>query len=620
MMKFLLTTAVACLIGSGGMAQNIQPDNTLKQTERHKSLFGKRHTTKMVKSTTPQNKETETKATSFKLKYAPKAPRITDFKPLNYVPYDTILCTQQNHLVNGQTTMSKNFDYDQYGLYRMVTVNEGAHKQENRYTYQIGDFNFWTSRLIETRYDNGSWIYKDKEERAYNANKQLISLKKYEVNRKDSLYLLTLDEYDWNHKIVERDYNDNIVNTYYGASTHHVDYNQNGGISEEARHEWYEPLQQYVETYFTNGYEKRITELKENETVTKIYMKDYDFTNQQEKECLNEVIIKYYGNVKGTYQELYDSEGNLTSTYGRKTETLKNTPSKGVTTIIEYQYVENKTTVEPGQRALNEKNWALVSKQCRKGYDEKGEIVIGKDYEKLIYNYNNNTNEWELNTQISGHWMNDRLLCEKYQFSDTDYDVNYYLYTEDADNRKYVDYDPVQKCYMLYDEGDGYLITNYYNLQNKIVRRIRTEDCTLGLNIDEEKYIGIYASDLYLGMNIQEWKNEKWVPLIGPFEMYSEGDFIKANSDTKGNIISVEVYESTNDNSLGTIVEKQIYEYKENENRLYDYYYENGVQVGCADTTFLKNLGNGEYEYYYAEYDYLQDGKNAMRDGSHKFF
>ena len=153
MIKVLLTTTLACLLGSGAMAQNLQTDNGSKQAVSHRSFFSKRHAAKSQQNLVKQKQKKTDEAPTYTLKNAPKAPRTTDFMPLNYVPYDTILCTQQNHLVNGQTTKSKNFEYDKYGLYRMVTSNDEKGKEETRYTYQIGDFNFWTSRLIETRKD-----------------------------------------------------------------------------------------------------------------------------------------------------------------------------------------------------------------------------------------------------------------------------------------------------------------------------------------------------------------------------------------------------------------------------------------------------------------------------------
>ena len=609
MIKFLLSTTVACLLGSGVMAQNIQTDKTPKLTERHRSFFGKRHMAKDARSTTTLNKKTETKAPAFKLKNAPKAPRITDFKPLNYVPYDTILCTQQNHLVNGQTTKSKNFEYDEYGLYRMVTSNDEKGKEETRYTYQIGDFNFWTSRLIEARKDNGAWKGYEKEERAFNANKQMIARKIYQFDHETfQMYLDEQSEYDWNHKIVKpNEFNDNIIDTYYGATTHYVKYDWKGQIEEEERYEWYEPLQQYVETYYYGKlyHEKRITELKKYETVTKRYSIDYNYSTNQEEEYLSRIETKYYGNVTGYYNEEYGQDGSILNEDGRKKETLKHTPSYGITTIIEYEYGRNEANVDPASiKATNEENWTPTSKYCKKGYDENGKMVIGQDFETLEYYYDDETNEWELRSQHIGHWLNDQLLCEKTKRDAGDGDSEYTLYKEDGTVQRWIDYDPVRKCYSMEEEeeGTGYWITNYYNLQHELIQRVRTVDCTLGANVDPLKYTGVFYDPWYLGENLHEWKNGKWVPVTGTLDMYSDDERTKINTDAKGNVISIEFYDITDDDLVGTLNEKEIYEYKENEIRNYIISYENGVQVGVADTAYLKNLGNGNYEYYSIEY------------------
>ena len=568
MKRFLLTTALVCLFGGLVYAQQAQPmaKATTTQKAKHKKGLSPRKTTKSKfgESTAPfalPAKDTK------ELKRATLAPK--DLLKHDFLPYDTLLWTGHIRQENGITVLNEQIEYDEYGLYRMFTIQEGSVTTERRYTYRTGIANYWTSRLIEERQNGGSWMPVSKEERTINDQEQLTSVKKYD-NCEGKLYLSSWREYDYSHEFVIHG------ETYSpGALTRWVEYDPDGTITQEENYAWFEPAKDYICTLLINRYgSKEITKFEGNTTVT-----DYYRTIMDGVEYVESKKTRYYF---GQNEEGLQVEGELTVNY-----------------------------YEDGEQA-----YAYGNKTEYKGFGENGQLVPGQDAEYWSYYYENYDNTWILIDHKKGHWLNNNLLevqdvrmgYADYQlFDDEGMDINA------ERNGKYdVEYDSELQQFTVY-YGDmyhgeaGYM--DVYDLQNNLVARYRQQPLELGLC--KTGFSDIFADDIeFIGYKISEWKDGQWLPRTEPmqFNEYYEGKLDERGFyyfNEKGELVKEEWYYITPENPEGTLEEQFVYTYKENEITRVKSYDEDGA---IADPThnkrWLKRLANGNYEYGYLNNEY----------------
>ena len=567
MKKFLLTAAVVFLLGGSIHALYAQP--TAKATTTQKTMH--RKGLSIRKTTDPKSWERTSSATLTtkdmeELKRAPLAPK--DLQKHDFLPYDTLLWTGHIRQENGITVLDEKIEYDEYGLYHMLTIHHGSDTTERRYTYRTGIANYWTSRLIEERQNGGSWKPVSKEERTINDQEQLTSVKIYD-SHDGKLYLSSWREYDYSHEFVR----DGETHSP-GALTRRAEYEPDGTVTQEKNYTWFEPAKDYICTLLIDPHgfsPKIITKFEGNTTVT-----DYYQTNADSTSYVREKVTRYYGKtekglqVKGEMRVGYYEDGEEAGAEGNKTE--------------------------------------------YKGFGENGQLVPGQDAEYWNYSYNYYDKTWSLIIHRKGHWLNNNLL----EIYDVRSEFNYYeLYNDEGmpiDPARIgiydVKYDSKLQQFTVYDYRDmNNVFINLYDLQNNLIARYRQQPVDLGLN--KTAFAQIYADEIEMtNCKVSEWKNGQWQPRTEPmvFEEYYKGKVDERGFyyfNEKGEMVKEEWYAVSPENPEGTLEEQYIFTYKENEITSIKTFDSDGAIADPSNNkTWLKRLADGNYEYASLDYEY----------------
>ena len=576
MKRILLTAMLACFMGGQVCAQQAQQPfkTTAAKKAGHRKGLSLRRTAGVLpmqkSSSAPssliQSKSVSAQSVTKDIRRATVAPK--DLRKHDFLPYDTLLVTAHTRQLNGQTLLNQQVEYDEYGLYRMFTSVDEKGKTETRYTYSIGIANYWTSRFIEQRQNGGSWKPMDKEERTFNDEEQLISVKQYRRTDRGELYLYMWTEYDYSHEFVR---DGEVISP--GAMTRCVKYDTEGKVTSEENYAWFAPAKDYICTLLVDpasSMTKEITKFEGNTTVTELYQ-----TNMDGVEYVKEKVTRYYG----LTEEGRQVEGELRVSYNDRY-------GDG-----EY-YTEGKKTES-------------------KGFDENGQLIPGQDAEFWEYDYDRYDKTWDLRDHKKYHWLNNNLLETqdvRYGYSD------YELFNDEGmpinpegDGKYDVEYDPKLQQFTVYygPRYGGHEYMDVYDLQNNLVARYRLQLLDFGLC--EKGFSEVFANDIeFIGFKISVWKDGQWQPRTEPmqFDEYDEGKLDERGFyyfNDKGEIIKEEWYEFTSEDSAGTLEERLIYTYLENEININTF---SNFDQPSPDrgNVWLKRLSNGMYEYANLEY------------------
>ncbi|MBR6805701.1 MAG: hypothetical protein IKM47_04205 [Bacteroidaceae bacterium] len=271
-----------------------------------------------------------------------------------YTPYDTLLLTSYTTTVDGTTTRNGTYTYDEYGHRKLLTTVNNGREYIERYTYTVGAWNYWTSRLIEIKsYYSDEWYFSSKEERVIDSNRRLSVQKIYDIAEgTGNIYLYREKHFDHSHGLTDDEYD----RTSYGYCVKDVTYNSDGSIYSSHEYVWFEPAQNYVLKKSQSEYSWKEATFGSDYVTYKSYSLTDNGTAMLEEEETH-----YFGNKTGSLLKYY-SNGEISYATGEYYEKQTDTPSKGYTTLTYYQYGEY------------EQKWQPVSRSITSGmiYDEYG--------------------------------------------------------------------------------------------------------------------------------------------------------------------------------------------------------------------------------------------------------
>ena len=311
-----------------------------------------------------------------------------------YTPYDTLLLTSYTTTVDGTTTRNGTYTYDEYGHRKLLTTVNNGREYIERYTYTVGAWNYWTSRLIEIKsYYSDEWYFSSKEERVIDSNRRLSVQKIYDIAEgTGNIYLYREKHFDHSHGLTDDEYD----RTSYGYCVKDVTYNSDGSIYSSHEYVWFEPAQNYVLKKSQSEYSWKEATFGSDYVTYKSYSLTDNGTAMLEEEETH-----YFGNKTGSLLKYY-SNGEISYATGEYYEKQTDTPSKGYTTLTYYQYGEY------------EQKWQPISRTITSGmiYDEYGwQEQFKVNYSIKAENYYDG--EWLLENSEKGEWLSNNILKQK---------------------------------------------------------------------------------------------------------------------------------------------------------------------------------------------------------------
>ena len=509
-----------------------------------------------------------------------------------YTPYDTLLLTGYATIIDGTTTRTGTYTYDEYGHRKLVTTVNNGNEYIERYTYTVGAWNYWTSRLIEIKsYYSDEWCFSSKEERVIDSNRRLSVQKIYDIAEgTGNMYLYREKHFDHSHGLTDDEYD----RTSYGYCVKDVTYNSDGSIYSSREYTWFQPAQNYVLLKSQSEYNKKEATFG-SDYVT---YKSYSITDNGTA-MLEEEETHYFGNKSGVLQKYY-SNGELSYAYGEYYEKQPDTPSKGYTTLTYYQYGEYEQKWQPASRSITS---GMI-------YDEYGwQEQFKVNYSIRTENYYDG--EWYLENSEKGEWLSNNILKTTTTYDEITENVYYAKYDEKGELVGGVTYNAdgsyIVETYGAYDETANALTIyyTYYDASGKELRTIARK--TINVNNNESET----AFAFYLK------EGDKLTPLTDYETTTSYGVQTlntKYTFTAEGMPLSIIYYISDNDQTGGkyALYKKTAYEYTANGYKKSEYYYYyrgsfDGTPVEMLDcTSEYYLLDNGTYQY--TSYEYEEDG------------
>ena len=274
---------------------------------------------------------------------APRAPRLVDTDG-DITTKDTLLAV--GHLkkesYDDEEYQSESVTYDKYGRRSTYTKYDrlGEVSQTYKYTYEVGPFNFWTTKYVQKkeRWDN-DWTDYEKEEREIDENKNITRKKTYTLVTDhdnydpntgiypEKLVLYSDVRYDYAHASKENGQEKR------GYEVERCTYNDDGTLETHTKYEWSELAQDYILVLSDDNVYKTEAIFNDNNIEYNNYLKQQDGTVR-----LTSKNINYYENGKytGYKQTSYKEDGSIEYAYGYKKTIEHDAPSIGWTTETNY--------------------------------------------------------------------------------------------------------------------------------------------------------------------------------------------------------------------------------------------------------------------------------------------
>lgn len=509
-----------------------------------------------------------------------------------YTPYDTLLLTGYATIIDGTKTRTGTYTYDEYGHRKLVTTVDNGNEYIERYTYTVGAWNYWTSRLIEFKsYYSDEWCFSSKEERVIDSNRRLSVQKIYDIAEgTGNMYLYREKHFDHSHGLTDDEYD----RTSYGYCVKDVTYNSDGSIYSSREYTWFQPAQNYVLLKSQSEYNKKEATFGSDYVTYKSYSLTDNGTAMLEEEETH-----YFGNKTGSQLKYY-SNGEISYVTGEYYEKQTDTPSKGYTTLTYYQYGEY------------EQKWQPVSRSITSGmiYDEYGwQEQFKVNYSIKTENYYDG--EWFLENSEKGEWLSNNILKTTTTYDETTENVYYAKYDEKGEYIGGVTYNAdgsyIVETYGAYDEA-AYALTIYYTYYDASGKELRTI-ARKTINVNNNESETAFAFYLKEGDKLTPLTDYETTTGYGVQTLNTKYTFT-----AEGMPLSIIYYISDNDQTGGkyALYKKTAYEYTANGYKKSEYYYYyrgsfDGTPVEMLDcTSEYYLLDNGTYQY--TSYEYDEDG------------
>lgn len=509
-----------------------------------------------------------------------------------YTPYDTLLLTSYTTTVDGTTTRNGTYTYDEYGHRKLLTTVNNGREYIERYTYTVGAWNYWTSRLIEIKsYYSDEWYFSSKEERVIDSNRRLSVQKIYDIAEgTGNIYLYREKHFDHSHGLTDDEYD----RTSYGYCVKDVTYNSDGSIYSSHEYVWFEPAQNYVLKKSQSEYSWKEATFGSDYVTYKSYSLTDNGTAMLEEEETH-----YFGNKTGSLLKYY-SNGEISYATGEYYEKQTDTPSKGYTTLTYYQYGEY------------EQKWQPISRTITSGmiYDEYGwQEQFKVNYSIKAENYYDG--EWLLENSEKGEWLSNNILKTTTTYDETTENIHYAKYDEKGEYIGGVTYNAdgsyIVETYGAYDET-AYALTTYYTYYDASGKEQRTI-VRKTINVNNNESETAFAFYLKEGDKLTPLTDYETTTRYGVQTLNTKYTFT-----AEGMPLSIIYYISDNDQTGGkyALYKKTAYEYTANGYKKSEYYYYyrgsfDGTPVEMLDcTSEYYLLDNGTYQY--TSYEYEEDG------------
>ena len=509
-----------------------------------------------------------------------------------YTPYDTLLLTGYATIVDGTKTRTGTYTYDEYGHRKLVTTVYNGNEYIERYTYTVGAWNYWTSRLIEIKsYYSDEWYFSSKEERVIDSSRRLSVQKIYDIAEgTGNIYLYREKHFDHSHGLTDDEYD----RTSYGYCVKDVTYNSDGSIYSSYEYVWFEPAQNYVLLKSQSEYSWKEATFGSDYVTYKSYSLTDNGTAMLEEEETH-----YFGNKTGSQLKYY-SNGEISYATGEYYEKQTDTPSKGYTTLTYYQYGEY------------EQKWQPISRSITSGmiYDEYGwQEQFKVNYSIKTENYYDG--EWYLEDSEKGEWLSNNILKTTTTYDETTENVHYAKYDEKGEYIGGVTYNAdgsyIVETYGAYDET-AYALTTYYTYYDASGKEQRTI-ARKTINVNNNESETAFAFYLKEGDKLTPLTDYETTTRYGVQTLNTKYTFT-----AEGMPLSIILYISDNDQTGGkyALYKKTAYEYTANGYKKSEYYYYyrgsfDGTPVEMLDcTSEYYLLDNGTYQY--TSYEYEEDG------------
>lgn len=500
-----------------------------------------------------------------------------------YTPYDTILLSKYSYKVDGNEEFNSTYTYDEYGHRKLVKTASDSRTYESRYTYTIGQFNFWTSKLIEMKpYYSDEWSFESKEEREIDSFKRLTVRKTYGITEgTGEPYLEREEHFDYAHQ-----YYDDMADLKYGYRVKDIYYNSDGSIYSSEEYAWYQPAEQYILKSRSSQYSKRESTFGSDFVTYRVYS-DYEGTGY----VLESEEEHYFGNKRGELVKQYNN-GELSYCYGSYYEIQDNTPEANYKTYTFYEYGEYDRKWVPVNRTI-----ATGMKYEDGGFQEQFKV----NYSIRSENYYDG--EWQIENQEKGEWLSNNILRRTSTYDGVNESVNHTLYDADGDPMGSVTYND-DNSYVLTSavEIDGNYVAQYtyYGADGKVQKTIVQKKTLIGANQSEE-CIGYYLKE-----------GDKLTPLTD-YEIITSYGGQRARASykftEKGWPLSTTIEVSMAPDQPFMKYSKTAYEYNDKGYKVYEYDYaymnsNNGTPIELLGSmTEYKLLDNGTYQCTDYEYD-----------------
>ena len=544
-----------------------------------------------------------------KYEVAPSAPRLKE-SAADVTTQDTILVVgkKQKYLTykGYEENRSHTITYDKYGRRATYTTynSDGTVSDERKYTYEVGPFNYWTTKYVQVKNyrTNNEWADWEKEEREIDENKNITHKKTYtrkldrnfneEAGKYEDKYELVLTHdvtYDYSHAFLE-----NGVETRGAISEEYQYSSETGELIVYRKYQWSDLAKAYVlskQTYYNQS--KMDTEFGED------FIKETNYRQNEQGEWVRyQVHTKLYENGEYVGYKNYSYEEDGVTIYyvdASKRVPTHDSPEPGWTSLVTYNYDEKTDTFIP------------YIKQETMGTESNFDGSVD-NYAYKSYTYNNG--EWVLGVSITKEIL-DGLV---------------YKTTQEIGSQTYVTYEKLDENHMVIgtveynndksyqvvtqstkdEESDRYYsLMYYYDANNNLIKTIRRED---GFKTNVEgNYIKQGSYTYY------ELKDGKW-ELVKEYSV-KEGSYMGYEFTTvyqftdEGYPSTITEYAKSTTGGKDFINEKTVYTYVDNG-------YKEEVYSVWSPTDFTLQLD--EYSTYYILADGGVESTNVVYDDEKK--
>lgn len=283
-----------------------------------------------------------------KLKTAPMAPSLME-QTSDITTKDTLLVT--GYVIKDRGSQheykSESITYDKYGRRATITAynDQGETEAEQKYTYEVGPFNYWTKKLVQERTKGSDeWYDCKKEEREIDENGNLTRKRTYEL-KEGYLYDEATGDYKYERKLILKSdarydyahaFKDGNDAETRGALVELYEYEDNGELAKHTKYQWAECAKAYICVLSEPSNEtKQITIGDDHITETYYHKND----NGELVKSAEEIVYYDNGNTNGYITIFYAADGiTINDAQGYKTTQEMNIPSEGWVTTTTFRY------------------------------------------------------------------------------------------------------------------------------------------------------------------------------------------------------------------------------------------------------------------------------------------